>query len=336
MLPLKQLDYLPDALLTATPQTLHQFFPHPTLIHLSGKDPHPLFVSILLHGNETTSFLAIQALLKKYRQQQLPRALTIFLGNTVAASKGLRRLDGQADFNRIWPGTELAACAETRLASEIFEIMKRRDLFASIDIHNNTGLNPHYACVNKQDDHYLQLARLFSRLVVYFLHPTGVQSMAFSTLCPAVTVECGHSGQQQGTDHALEYLNSCLHLTKLADHPVLPQDIDLFNTVAVVKISPKLKFSFEDRNATLLLDPEIERMNFTEIPIGTRFGIVNQSEDIPLLVFEEKGQCVTDKFFTLENNQLLIRRKMMPSMLTLDERVIKQDCLCYLMERIDL
>jgi hypothetical protein len=31
---------------------------------------------------------------------------------------------------------------------------------------------------------------------------------------------------------------------------------------------------------------------------------------------------------------LSIKRSTMPSMLTLDEHVIKQDCFCYLMERL--
>ena len=32
----------------------------------------------------------------------------------------------------------------------------RRGVFASIDIHNNTGLNPHYGCVNQLDQHSLR------------------------------------------------------------------------------------------------------------------------------------------------------------------------------------
>ena len=137
------------------------------------------------------------------------------------------------------------------------------------------------------------------------------------------------------SQHALEYLNSCLHLTQLADHPVLKQDIDLFYTAAVVKIDPKIDFSFDNSSAQLLLDPEIERMSFTEISIGTRFGILT-TEQIPLIVQQEDGKIVTDNFFSLQNKQLQTHRKTMPSMLTLNEKVIKQDCLCYLMERINL
>jgi succinylglutamate desuccinylase len=44
---------------------------------------------------------------------------------------------------------------------------------------------------------------------------------------------------------------------------------------------------------------------------------------------------VVDQFFDLSHGNLQIIRPTMPSMLTLDERVIKQDCLCYLMERLN-
>ena len=55
-------------------------------------------------------------------------------------------------------------------------------MFASIDIHNNTGLNPHYGCVNRLDPPFLHLATLFSRIVVYFKRPLGVQSAAFASV----------------------------------------------------------------------------------------------------------------------------------------------------------
>ena len=90
----------------------------------------------------------------------------------------------------------------------------------------------------------------------------------------AVTLECGKPGQQHGVDHAFEYLNSCLHISQLLDQPVPPHDIDVFHTVAQVKVNQDINFSFEDTNAELLLDKELERMNFTEIPVGTQLANV--------------------------------------------------------------
>ena len=330
---LKHIDYAPEQLLTASPRDLHNLFPQPTLIHLQGRNPQPLFVSVQLHGNEPTGFLAIQKLLVKYQQKELPRSLSIFLGNTEAASQNLRRLDNQPDFNRIWPGTELSDSPETRMAHAIVDEMRTRNVFISIDIHNNTGLNPHYGCINSLDNQFVQLARLFSRLVVYFIRPKGVQSAAFAQLCPAITLECGRPDQKNGVEHALEFIDSCLHLSILPDHPPRHQDVDLFHTIALVKIKNDVYFSFEQDNADLLLSNDIERLNFTEISAGTIFGLVKNSH-MPLIAINELGKDVTDHLFKIENNNLQAKRKTMPSMLTLDEHVIKQDCLCYLMERL--
>lgn len=333
-----QYTHFPKELLSATAETLHTLFPNPTLFHLSGKHKEPLFISVLLHGNETTGFLALQKLLLKYsqQQQQLPRSLSFFLGNTEAASLGVRRLEGQPDYNRTWPGTELAETNETQIMQEIVDIMRKKNIFASIDVHNNTGLNPHYACVNKLDNQFLQLANLFGRLVVYFTRPKGVQSGAFAEICPAVTLECGKPGQQHGVDHAFEYLNSCLHLSQLSDHPVLSQDIAVYHTVAQVKVNEDINFSFEDPQTDLLLDKDLERMNFTEISAGTQFGSIYNNNKIPLTAKNEKGQIVTENFFSIIDNTLQITKNTMPSMLTLDERVIRQDCFCYLMEKLKL
>ncbi|MCK5190406.1 MAG: peptidase M14, partial [Methylococcales bacterium] len=194
--------------------------------------------------------------------------------------------------------------------------------------------NPHYACINKLDHQFLQLANLFVRLVVYFTRPKGVQSGAFAKICPAVTLECGKPGQQYGVDHAFEYLNSCLHLSRLSSQPVPSQDIDIYHTVAQVKVNKNISFSFEDSQSELFLDKELELMNFTEIPAGTQLGSVFNNSNIPVTAKDETGEVVTEQFFSIIDNTLQITKKTMPSMLTLDERVIKQDCLCYLMERI--
>ncbi len=332
----KQIEYLPEELLTATPQTLHDLFPEPTLFHLEGKHKQPMFISVLLHGNEPTGFLALQKLLLKYKDTELPRSLSLFLGNTKAASFGLRRLENQPDFNRIWPGTELAESEESRVMQEIVDIMKQRGVFASIDIHNNTGLNPHYACINRTDNQYLQLANLFGRLVVYFIRPKGVQSAAFAELCPAVTLECGKPGHQYGVEHAFQYLSSCIHLSQIPDSAVPAQAIYLYHTVAQVKINNDISFSFENNESELFLDKDLERMNFTEIPAGTRLGTVFNHRSIPMTAKDENGEIVTEQFFSITDNALQLAKNTMPSMLTLDERVIKQDCFCYLMERMNL
>ena len=151
------------------------------------------------------------------------------------------------------------------------------------------------------DNQFLQLASLFGRLIVYFIRPKGVQSAAFAQICPAVTLECGRPDQQHGLEHTLEFLNSCLRLTELPQHQILPQDIDLFHTVAQVKIDDKVNFSFKQIDTDLLLNADLERMNFTEIPPGTVLGTSRKNATLPLIAKDEYGNDVTNDFFSFQN-----------------------------------
>ncbi len=327
---------LPPGFLHSTARDLHRILPGPTLVHLEGRRTPALFVSILLHGNEDVGLQAIQLLLRHYRDRPLPRALSLFIGNVAAAERGVRRLPGQPDYNRAWPGGEEEGSTEHALLSQVVEEMRQRGVFASIDLHNNTGLNPHYACINRLDPPFLHLATLFSRTVVYFIRPTGVQSMAFAPLCPAVTVECGRVGDAHGIEHAHRYLESCLHIAELPRHPIAARDIDLFHTVATVTIPAGIRFGFGDPAADLDLREDIERLNFSELAAGTPFATARRNDRPVLEVRDEQGKERSDHFLIRHGQQILLRRPVMPAMLTRDKRVIQQDCLCYFMERYPL
>lgn len=329
---LRRLTDLPPGFLDAASEQLEELLGGPTLIHLPGLRDRPLFVSILLHGNEITGLEAVQALLRPYLGRPLPRALSIFVGNVAAARARQRRLDGQPDYNRIWPGGSHQDSDEARVIAEVVEEMRQRRVFASLDIHNNTGRNPFYACVNRLDGPYLYLASLFSHTVVYFTAPRGVQSMAMAELCPAVTVECGQPGSPLAAEHARTFIDAALHLREIPAHPAAA--LDVFHTVAIVRVPPQVSFGFGAVAADLLLEEDLEQLNFRELPVGTVFGRVPAGRDGRLWVEDAQGAEVTDQFFALEEGELRLTRRVMPSMLTHDTRVIRQDCLCYLMERL--
>lgn len=333
---LQELYTLPNGLLQAQARELHALLGGPTLLHLPGRRQPALFVTVLMHGNETVGWEAARLLLAQYTRAgspRLPRAISLFISNTRAAAAVQRRLPGQPDYNRVWPGTEQSASPESELMQQVSDIMARRGLFASIDIHNNTGVNPHYACINLLDNRFLHLATLFSRTVVYFLRPKGVQSMAMARLCPAVTLECGKVGQKLGVDHARDYLEACLRLAEHPIHPVPEHDIDLFHTVAQVKVPQNLHFSVNGSSADLVFRPGLDRLNFRELSRGTALGRVSGRCELCLDVRDESGRDVAERFFEVAEQELRFKVPVMPSMLTLDERVIRQDCLCYLMER---
>jgi succinylglutamate desuccinylase len=327
---------LPEGLLDAPASELYRILPGPSLIHLPGRKPEPLFVSALLHGNEDTGLKALQAVLRKHAGATLPRAMSMFIGNVVAARDGLRRLDGQPDFNRIWPGADTDGLPEHLMAAAVIGEMRPRNVFACIDIHNNTGLNPHYTCISHLGPQYMHLARLFGRTVVFFTRPKGVLAGAFGEFCPAVAVECGKPGNPGGEEHAAEFVESALHLSELSPQPLPAHEIDLYHTVGIVRVPPEVQFSFNGESVELQFDSGLEYLNFREVPAGTAIARVRPGLDMPLQVIGENDRPMADHYFEVSDGHLLTRTAFVPAMLTLDQRVIRQDCLCYVMERLPI
>ncbi len=327
------LEDLPPGLLERDAHELHEVLTGPTLIHLQGRRREPLLVTVLLHGNESTGWLAARELLKRHFGQTLPRSLSLFIGNVTAARFGLRRMDEQPDYNRVWGSGDTP---EHAMARQVVAEMAKRRVFASVDVHNNTGFNPHYACVNCLEQSFLHLATLFSRTVVYFIKPDTVQSLAMAKVCPAVTLECGQPGQAHGTEHVLDYLDACLRLAALPDHPVPAHDIDLFHTVAVLKVPDHVSFGFQADATDIWFASDLDRLNFRELPAGTVLGWVRPTGNGSLEAWDEQGKELGNRYFSIEEGQIVTSLPIMPSMLTLDERVIRQDCLGYVMERYPL
>jgi hypothetical protein len=335
MIPLLEYDHVPEGLLEIEDaKKLHTVFPHPALLRLEGARKEALFVTVLLHGNEDTGLFAIQKLLRKYRGRPLPRSMVVFFGNVYAAKEGLRRLDGQPDYNRVWPGGESQESPEADLMRRVVERVTARPLFASIDIHNNTGKNPHYGCINRLEPDFLYLASLFSRIVVYFETPKGVQSLAMARHCPAITVECGKPRLPQGIAHAAEFVDAVLHLGAFPHREVHTGEVEVYHTVARVTIPERYSFAFGEGDADILLPEELEEENFRELPAGAPFGRVKPGSGARFEVLDDEGKERFYDFFTLEEGEIRLARPMMPAMITKDAKVIRQDCLCYLMERL--
>ena len=333
---LRVLHDLPSGLLEHGASALYEILGGPTLIHLPGRREPPLFVSVLLHGNEDTGWLAARELLREFQDHELPRALSLFIGNVEAARHGVRMLPGQPDFNRIWEdGIDAGVYKEKTIVRDVVRVMRERGAFASIDIHNNTGMNPHYACVRRLDHRFFRLATLFGRTVVYFTKPDGVQPEPFSDFCPAVTIECGRPGQDYGVRHALEYLRTCLNLSEIPDHPVARHDMSLFHTVAVVKIPAQWSIGLEGEGADVCLVRDIDRLNFQELPTGTVIGWIRQSSGARLHVSDESGHDALQRYFRIQNGTVRTAVPLIPSMFTNDVQAIRQDCLGYLMETLD-
>jgi len=332
---LTELDHIPAGLLEHPASSLHHVLDGPVLIHLEGRNPKPLFVSVLQHGNEVTGWEAIRRLLKShYSFDQLPRSLCLLIGNTHAAKYRLRRLDDQLDFNRCWPGGIHEDSEIGKLFRQVTDRAIELTPVASMDIHNNTGLNPHYAAINRIRPEFLRLASYFSSKVVYFTIPKGTQSLAFSKFCPSTTLECGQAGNVHGTDHTLGFLETCMQLGDVPETPMEADDVHLFHMVATVRVHDDVLFGFGRVPTDVAFRENLDVLNFQELPVGVSLGDINECPARPLITTDIDGVDVTEKYFSFDRCRIETIREIMPSMLTLDRRVIQQDCLCYLMERI--
>jgi len=327
---LNEMNHIPDEFLDTSAENLHRILPAPTLFHLPGINPQPLFLCTLLHGNETTGLYAIQRLLKKYQDRPLPRAISLFIGNIAAARENQRRLDNQDDYNRIWPGSHHNDSPEKDMMQTVTHIMKKKKPFASIDIHNNTGKNPHYGCINILNPHGLVLASEFSDIAVYFTDPKGVQSSAFSDFCPAVVLECGQSSDRSGEDHALSYLEKILQIDNLSSQN--SNNLKLYHTIARVLI-PKT-VTIGDTRSDLCLNHQLEEKNFHLIQPGTEFASVNSTKEKLITVCSESHEDITDEYITTEENKFLFKKTITLAMFTTNEQAIRQDCVCYFMEEL--
>jgi hypothetical protein len=323
------LNEVSDELLSKSSHELYPFLPGPCLIHLDGLIQQPLFISVLLHGNEYSGWEVIRQVLATYKNQTLPRSLSILIGNVKAASAGKRKLDDQPDFNRIWDNND---SHEAELMQTVLQHMQEKNVFASIDIHNNTGFNPNYACINSLQAEFLHLAKSFSRKIVYFIRPRGVQSLAFAKLCPAVTLECGQPGDQLGIEKAIHLVDKFLNLPAHENSDLPASDYDLFHTTAVIKIPDEYSISFDGNPADIEFIQGIEKHNFEEIDPDTVLAKINSEITQPFRVIEESGADIFAEVFSVKNGKLYTRKLITPSMLTDNITIVRQDCLCYLME----
>ena len=332
---LNEMTHIPDALLTAKVEELSEILGSPTLFHLDGIKPQPLFISTLLHGDETTGFYAVQRLLQSYKEKPLPRALSLFIGNIDAARENQRHLDSQDDYNRIWPGSHHSDSAEKDMMQIVTNIMRKKKPFASIDIHNNTGKNPHYGCINILNPHGLVLASKFSDIAVYFTSPKGVQSSAFCDFCPSIVLECGQSSEKAGEEHALNFLENIIKLDELSSPT---NNLKLYHTIARVMI-PKtvtLADSANDLSCDIYLNEALEDKNFHQIQPGTVFATVNSAKENFIVVSSESNEDITNEYTEIIDNAIIFKKPVILSMFTTSEKAIRQDCVCYFMEELHL
>ena len=320
---------LPDGFFDITTANIRSLFPNPALVQLDGEDKNFLFVSILLHGNEYTGLKVMQQLLAKYADG-LPRSIMLFVGNVRAAEANRRHLPDQVDYNRCWPGTLMEPCATSHMMHRVIEIAHGLPLFAAIDIHNNTGKNPHYACITDPSGRNQNLAAKFNRIAMVYKHK-GVCTMAFDGICPAATLECGLPGDPRGIEHACRLLEDLLTLEQLPGEVPARDSLHLVESHLNVHIPKHVSYEFDaTADVDLKFEQNIEARNFTLMDPQQVLGYTRV--DRPLQILDADHHDVTDEVLRVEGGRIYLNQTLMPAMITRDKLVIQQDCWCHLLQ----
>lgn len=330
------LNTTPFELLSAPPEKIHSILGGPTIIDIpSSINPNAdaIFISILLHGNERSGFFAVQKILNEINNEKfiLPRRFILFIGNTIATEQNLRQLPDQTDFNRVWSGGD---CKLASVAKEVLLYLQKKKLFCAIDIHNNTGHNPFYSCINKVDHEYLSLAKFFFKPTVYFTRPHEVLSMALTPFCPSVTLEVGLSGDAQGIQILVEKLKSLFLLPSLENLEV-PAQKDIYHTMGKLMIDPRATIDFqfsEESENDFSFVPNIDHFNFTALTVGQVLAYVKNPELI--WIEDHPMENCFYEYFCYRNKKLVVQKNFIPAMLTQNQNIMKSDCFCYIMETL--
>ena len=306
---LNVLPSLPAGIAALPAPALAEALGGPTLFDLRKPGEQPLFVSVLLHGNETSGWEAVRRLAEAIRA----RSVLLFVGNVEAARIGVRRLDGGPDFNRVWDGGDTPDAA---IADEVTTLARAAQPYLAVDVHNNTGDNPPYAVVTDTQPKTLSVARAFAHRALLTAQPEGFLTRRFADFCTAVTVEVGMPGEAASTGRATAFLSRLL-ISGLPDDD--PGDLMLFETTARVLLADGA-----------VLDPSAQRFNFHPAPAGTPLTLTGR-----LLAEGPTGCDVTATYLAVENGVTVLKRRTHLAMYTGSERSAREDCLCYLLRPLN-
>lgn len=309
-------DELPPAMTTLPAQQLAAVLGGPTLFDLRKADKPPLFVSVLVHGNEPSGWDALRLLRDELEQA----SVVVFVGNVEAASVGRRALPGRPDFNRVWEGGD---SAEAAVAEQVVAYVRAAAPRLAVDIHNNTGRNPPYAVVFRRDRPTLATARAFARRALLATQPAGVQTRRFAEFCTSVTVEVGMPDDPASTSRALAFLRRLLTDAPVPAAAVAASADDanglaLYETVARVTVSDDV-----------VVVPDMQSFNFRTAPAGRTLATGGR-----LTAWTASGDCVSDRYFAVKGAATELTRPVAIGMYTADVAAARSDCLCYLLKAV--
>ena len=297
---------------------LHRFLRGSTVFDLRRGDVRPLFISTLLHGNETSGWDAIRRFVVDYPEA----SIVLFIGNVQAAAQNMRHLPHEVDFNRIW--------RQEPWQSNLSDLLTKFKPWCGIDVHNNSGPNPHYSVVTDTRTQTLALATLFSNKVIFTDHTLDILAHCVSFHCPALTIEVGTVEDPDSEERAYGFLKRLNQIGSVPD--VLQCEPKTYATIGIVKV--------EHENGSLenypTFHPSLKQMSFKTLRAGTPF--VNRlPSDWEVNVSDPShDHDLTDDFLEFRDQSVFLKRDVVMSMFTHKPILAVQDCVCYFLKSTSL
>jgi hypothetical protein len=110
----------------------------------------------------------------------------------------------------------------------------------------------------------------------------------------------------------------------------------LVKNSATIKINADVTFCFEDEEYSdtfgydLILVKNFDHHNFTRLEKNEIFAYSKVAK--PFLVLSPDDQDITEEIIQNDNGKVSLKKALMPAMISMDKKIVLQDCLCYLLE----
>ncbi len=330
----------------ADPLSFLESLDGPTAWRVPGRDRSRVrVVTTLLHGNEPSGLLAMHEWLGAGPEPAVD--VICVIANVEAARLHPvfthRMVPGRPDMNRCFLGPFEGV--EGRIARAILDLVEELKPEALVDLHNNTGHNPVYGVGVEPTPEILGLCSMFGRSFIWSHLTLGALLEAVS-VCPAVTIEVGKSGEESANVAAFEGLTRFVDAHQLFEPGEVAADgvaIHDPGSVRVLRMPMRAMLEPGRRlvmatvphdDADLTMPDDLDRHNFDIVEAGSRIGWV-RGEGCPLHLIDEYGHDRADEYFELRGQELVVRRPFMPIMITVDAAVAAADCLFYVVHEIE-
>ena len=175
--------------------------------------------------------------------------ILILLGNPKAFYENKRFIEGQLDHNRIWTTKE--SRPDNLVAQKAINHFIEHDFLCAVDIHNNTGKNPLFSCLNRLDKKTLGLAQMFGTDVLFFEDPETALSTFMGRFCPSMAIECGLSGDEFGIEKTPQSFSLKLLKYALRKISLSMSSKSIFKSFGKFTLHPDADVSFIKRDFLL-------------------------------------------------------------------------------------